>query len=65
MIAATPSTPAGVCSELGWRPAFDLHEGLERTVRWYLENCWWWQAIREGGFEAGRRQGVGVTATTP
>ena len=23
--------------ELGWRPAFDLHEGLGRTVRWYLE----------------------------
>ena len=54
-----------VRSELGWRPAFNLHEGLERTVRWYLENRWWWQAIREGGFEAGRRQGVGVTATTP
>ena len=50
--------------ELGWRPALDLHEGLGRTVRWYLENRWWWQATREGGFEDGRRQGVGVTATT-
>ena len=44
--------------ELGWRPSVDLHEGLGRTVRWYLENRWWWQAIREGDFEDGRRQGL-------
>ena len=29
--------------ELGWRPTVDLREGLELTVRWYLENRWWWQ----------------------
>ena len=46
-----------VRKELGWRPAFGLHEGLGRTVRWYLENRWWWQAIRDGGFEDRRRQG--------
>ena len=46
-----------VRKELGWRPAIDLHEGLGRTVRWYLENRWWWQAIRDGGFEDRRRQG--------
>ena len=44
--------------ELGWRPSVDLHEGLERTVRWYLENRWWRQGIRESGFEDGRRQGL-------
>ena len=52
-----------VRDELGWRPTLDLHEGLGRTVRWYLENRWWWQAIRDGGFEDGRRQGIGVTTT--
>ena len=46
-----------VRKELGWRPVFDLDEGLGRTVRWYLENRWWWQAIRDGGFEDRRRQG--------
>ena len=44
--------------ELGWRPTVDLHEGLGRTVRWYLENRWWWQGIRDDGFEDGRRQGL-------
>ena len=44
--------------ELGWQPALDLHDGIGRTVRWYLENRWWWQGIREGGFEDFRRQGL-------
>ena len=43
--------------EMGWRPTFNLHEGLGRTVRWYLENRWWWQRIRDGGFKGRRRQG--------
>ncbi|MEM7602820.1 MAG: NAD-dependent epimerase/dehydratase family protein [Verrucomicrobiota bacterium] len=26
---------------LGWEPQFDLEEGLDRTVEWYLENLEW------------------------
>ena len=44
--------------ELGWRPTVDLRKGLGLTVRWYLENRWWWQGIRTGGFEDCRRQGL-------
>ncbi|MGF1561573.1 MAG: dTDP-glucose 4,6-dehydratase [Geminicoccaceae bacterium] len=44
-------------TELGWRPALDLDEGLKRTVRWYLDNKPWWQAIRARGF-AGERLGL-------
>ena len=44
--------------ELGWRPTVGLHEGLERTVRWYLDNRPWWQGIRDGGFDDRRRQGL-------
>ena len=25
-------------------------EGLERTVKWYRENGWWWEPIRSGGY---------------
>lgn len=27
----------------GWSPSFDLQRGLERTVKWYLENQDWWR----------------------
>ena len=50
--------PGRVRQELGWQPALGLHEGLGRTVRWYLENRWWWQGIRKRGFEDRRRQGL-------
>lgn len=43
--------------ELGWRPSVTLEEGLEKTVRWYLENETWWRALqtRDG---VGKRLGV-------
>jgi dTDP-glucose 4,6-dehydratase len=37
-------------SELGWEPRVRFEEGLERTVRWYRENEWWWAAIRSGEY---------------
>ncbi len=33
-------------SELGWRAQEDFDSGIRRTVRWYLENEWWWQPLR-------------------
>ncbi len=44
--------------ELGWSPSVNVEEGMRRTVAWYLENRWWWRAIRERGF-AGDRIGLG------
>lgn len=44
-------------TELGWRPSVTVEEGMRRTVRWYLDNAWWWRAIRERGFK-GERQGL-------
>ena len=40
--------------ELGWRPSVDIEEGLRRTVRWYLDNRPWWEAIRQRGFSGAR-----------
>ncbi len=49
--------PKRMRGELGWRPSVTLEEGLRRTVRWYLDNRDWWQALqgREG---VGQRLGV-------
>lgn len=30
---------------LGWRPLVGLEEGLARTIRWYLDNEWWWKPL--------------------
>lgn len=35
--------------ELGWRPTVTVEDGMRRTVAWYLENRWWWDAIRARG----------------
>ena len=35
---------------LGWEPRVRFAEGLERTVRWYRENAWWWEPIRSGEY---------------
>ncbi len=32
-------------NELGWQPSVTLEEGLEKTVRWYLDNEGWWRAL--------------------
>ena len=44
--------------ELGWVPQENFATGLRKTVRWYLDNDWWWRPIREGKY-AGERLGKG------
>lgn len=31
--------------ELGWRPKHAFEEALRETVKWYVENEWWWKPI--------------------
>jgi dTDP-glucose 4,6-dehydratase len=40
--------------ELGWRPIETFETGLRKTVRWYLDNAAWWQAIRSGKYRGER-----------
>ncbi len=37
---------------LGWAPEHDFESALETTVRWYVDNRWWWEKVRAGDFEA-------------
>jgi dTDP-glucose 4,6-dehydratase len=43
--------------ELGWRPQIAFVAGIEATVRWYLDNTWWWSPLREQKY-AGERLGL-------
>jgi len=36
--------------ELGYEPIESLASGLEKTVRWYLENETWWKAVMDGSY---------------
>jgi len=33
-------------SELGWKPKYDLLDGVRRTVQWYLDHQEWCQAVQ-------------------
>lgn len=37
--------------ELGWEPSLQFEEGIERTVRWYLENRTWLENISSGKYQ--------------
>ena len=32
--------------ELGWAPEYDFDEALEETVKWYVDNRWWWEKLK-------------------
>lgn len=34
-------------TELGWRARENFDTGIERTVRWYLDNSWWWEPLQQ------------------
>ena len=36
--------------ELGWRPAETFETGIEKTVRWYLENATWVAHVQNGSY---------------
>ena len=37
--------------ELGWEPSLQFEEGIEKTVRWYLENRDWMENVTSGEYE--------------
>lgn len=48
-------------TELGWRAQENFETGIERTIRWYLDNDWWWRPLRAAGHGVAR---LGLPAGT-
>lgn len=46
-------------TELGWKAEENFDTGIEKTVRWYLENDWWWKPLQENY----QRQRLGLETT--
>lgn len=47
-------------TELGWRASYTFESGIAQTVRWYLDNDWWWKPLR-ARHDGGR---LGLVTTT-
>ena len=35
---------------IGWQSRHTFEEALEKTVRWYVDNQWWWRKIKSGAY---------------
>ena len=42
--------PTKIRNELGWYPETTFEDGIEKTVKWYLENRQWWENIINGDY---------------
>ena len=38
-------------NELGWEPSLQFEEGIEKTVRWYLDNKKWMNSVTSGDYK--------------
>ena len=37
-------------TELGWKPKFQFEGGIEKTIKWYLDNEDWWRKVMSGEY---------------
>jgi dTDP-glucose 4,6-dehydratase len=42
--------PEKIKRELGWAPTKTFEQGLEETVRWYVDNPKWWERVMSGAY---------------
>lgn len=43
--------PAKIHRELGWLPETKFEDGIQKTIKWYLEHKRWWQDIINGEYQ--------------
>lgn len=43
--------PAFIHEKLGWLPSVRFDDGIEKTIRWYLDNKPWWENIVNGEYQ--------------
>ncbi len=42
--------PSKIHSELGWLPETKFEDGIQKTIKWYLDNKPWWEHIVNGEY---------------
>ena len=48
-------------NELGWEPSLQFEEGIEKTVRWYLDNQDWMDNVTSGEYQRYYEEMYGLT----
>jgi len=43
--------PTKIKNELGWYPETKFEDGIQKTIKWYLENEQWWKTIISGEYQ--------------
>ncbi|MBQ5590350.1 MAG: dTDP-glucose 4,6-dehydratase [Clostridia bacterium] len=43
--------PTKIHNELGWLPETKFDDGIQMTIKWYLDNKEWWQRILAGDYQ--------------
>lgn len=44
---------------LGWQSSHSFQQAIEKTVRWYVDNEWWWRKLKSGAYLEYYRQWYG------
>ena len=44
--------PTKIHNELGWLPETKFADGIQKTIKWYLENREWWETIISGEYQS-------------
>ncbi len=43
--------PTKIHDELGWLPETKFADGIQKTIKWYLDNKIWWERIISGEYQ--------------
>lgn len=43
--------PSFIYNELGWLPQTKFEDGIQKTIKWYLDNRSWWENIISGEYK--------------
>jgi dTDP-glucose 4,6-dehydratase len=44
---------------LGWHSSYSFQQAIDKTVRWYVDNEWWWRKLKSGAYLEYYRQWYG------
>ncbi len=39
-----------IMTQLGWKSKYKFDEGIEKTIKWYVENEPWWRKVMSGEY---------------